>query len=277
MEIRHATNPNDAKHYTTDRLRQEYLIENMMTPGELRTVYTHQDRVIVGGAVPTTEPLKLDVGDKLKTEYFLERREIGIISVGEPIGIVVADGVEYTLEKRDCLYIGMGTKEVTFRSADPQNPARFFLMSSTAHKTYPTRKVAISEAQPTHLGALSSSNERTIYKYIHGDGINSCQLMLGMTLLKPNNMWNTMPAHVHDRRMEAYFYFDMEEDTRVFHFMGEPSETRHLVVKNEQAIISPNWSIHSGVGTSNYTFIWGMAGENYTFTDMDFVDMKDLR
>ncbi len=276
MEIRQPTNPNEAKHYTTDRLRQEYLMEAVMVPGELKAVYTHHDRVIIGGAVPTGEAIKLDVGDKLKTEYFLERREIGIINTGGP-GSVEADGVSYSLEKQDCLYIGMGTKDVLFTSSDESNPARFYLVSSLAHKTLPTRKVAIAEAEPVHLGSLAQSNERTIYKYIHADGVQSCQLMLGMTLLKPNNMWNTMPAHIHDRRMEAYFYFDMAEDTRVFHFMGEPSETRHLVVKNEQAIISPGWSIHSGVGTSNYTFIWAMAGENYTFTDMEFVAMKDLR
>lgn len=276
MEIRHATNPADVKHYTTDRLRSEFLIENLMVPGELKAVYTHHDRFITGGAVPTAGKIKLDVGDALRTEYFLERREIGIINVGGS-GKIHVDGETYALGKQDCLYIGLGNKEVYFESDDAAQPAKFYLASCPAHRSLPTRKVALSEAQPQHLGSLSESNERTIYRYIHADGVQSCQLMLGMTLLKPNNMWNTMPAHLHDRRMEVYFYFDMNENARVFHFMGEPNETRHLVVKNEQAVISPSWSIHSGVGTSNYTFIWAMAGENYTFSDMDPVAMSDLR
>ncbi|GAE30881.1 4-deoxy-L-threo-5-hexosulose-uronate ketol-isomerase [Halalkalibacter hemicellulosilyticusJCM 9152] len=276
MEIRYAANPTDTKKYTTEKLREEFLIESLFEEGKINLFYSHHDRVVIGGAIPTGEELKLDAGDALRTDYFLERREVGIVNIG-PNGTVTVDGQTYDLKKRDCLYVGLGNKEVTLSSEDASNPARFYLVSSPAHKQYPTKVLPIADAEPTKLGSDSESNNRTIYKYIHGDGLQSCQLMMGMTLLEPNNMWNTMPAHVHDRRMEVYLYFDMEEESRVFHFMGEPSETRHLVVKNEQAIISPPWSIHSGVGTNNYTFIWAMAGENYTFKDMDFVKMEDLK
>ncbi|MDT8859800.1 5-dehydro-4-deoxy-D-glucuronate isomerase [Alkalihalobacillus sp. MEB130] len=276
MEIRHATSPVGIKQNTTEQLRNEFLIESLFVDGEINMVYSHYDRVIVGGAIPTSQALTLDAGDALKTDYFLERREIGIVNIG-PKGKVVVDGEEFELNKRDCLYVGLGKKEVTFHSVEPTTPARFYLVSATAHKEYPTKVLPIADAEPTKLGSDSESNNRTIYKYIHDGGLQSCQLMMGMTLLEPNNMWNTMPAHVHDRRMEVYLYFDMDEESRVFHFMGERSETRHLVVKNEDAIISPPWSIHSGVGTKNYTFIWAMAGENYTFKDMDFVKMEDLK
>ncbi|MFF2890418.1 5-dehydro-4-deoxy-D-glucuronate isomerase [Paenibacillus sp. NPDC057967] len=276
MENRYAVHPHDARRYGTEELRANYLVEDLMVEGSLRMCYSHEDRMIMGGAVPTAEGLKLEAGDMLKTEYFLERREIGIINVGAP-GYVIVDGVTYKLEAKDCLYIGLGHKEVTFHSNDAAQPARYYLVSTLAHRSCPTRKVAIAEATPAHLGSIEQSNERTIYKYIHADGVESCQLMLGMTLLEPRNMWNTMPAHIHDRRSELYFYFDMPQDGLVFHFMGEPEETRHLVVRNEQAVISPAWSIHSGVGTSSYTFIWAMAGENYTFTDMDSVPMSTLK
>ncbi len=277
MEIRYATNPTETKTYDTERLRQEYLIEGLFVPGKLNLVYSHVDRFITGGAVPTMEPILLEA-DKhdMGADYFLERREIGIINVGAQ-GIVTVDGTDYVLENKDGLYVGLGNKQVVFKSADAANPARFYLSSTPAHKNYPTQKVAISEAEPQHLGSITNSNERTIYKYIHLNGIQSCQLVMGMTLLKPGNMWNTMPCHTHNRRSEVYFYFDMPEDGVVFHLMGEPTETRHVVVRNEQAIISPSWSIHSGVGTSNYTFIWAMAGENQEFSDMDAVAMKDLK
>ncbi|GLI09616.1 4-deoxy-L-threo-5-hexosulose-uronate ketol-isomerase [Paenibacillus tyrfis] len=277
MEIRYATNPTETKTYDTERLRQEYLIEGLFVPGKLNLVYSHVDRFITGGAVPTTEPVLLEA-DKhdMGADYFLERREIGIINVGAQ-GVVTVDGTDYVLENKDGLYVGLGNKQVVFKSADAANPARFYLSSTPAHKNYPTQKVAISEAEPQHLGSITNSNERTIYKYIHLNGIQSCQLVMGMTLLKPGNMWNTMPCHTHNRRSEVYFYFDMPEDGVVFHLMGEPTETRHVVVRNEQAIISPSWSIHSGVGTSNYTFIWAMAGENQEFSDMDAVAMKDLK
>lgn len=276
MEFRYAANPEDTKNYTTDKLRKEFLVESLFVKGEIKMVYSHHDRMVVGGAIPTDKELKLDAGDALRTEYFLERREIGIVNIG-PAGKVVVDGEEYTLNKRDCLYIGLGKQNVTFHSEDPSNPARLYFVSANAHKEYPTKVLPIKDAEPTRLGSDAESNNRTIYKYIHGDGMQSSQLMMGMTLLEPNNMWNTMPAHVHDRRSEIYLYFDMEEESRVFHFMGKPEETRHLLVKNEQVILSPPWSIHSGVGTNNYTFIWAMAGENYTFKDMDFVPMEDLK
>ncbi|WCF06445.1 5-dehydro-4-deoxy-D-glucuronate isomerase [Paenibacillus thiaminolyticus] len=277
MEIRYACHPEGAKGYDTSRLREEFLIEKLFIDNEIQMVYSHVDRYITGGVLPTTKTVKLEADAKeMGADYFLERREIGIINVGGE-GVITVDGVAYDMEPRDCLYIGMGSKDVTFASKEAARPARFYFNSTPAHKTYPTEKVAISKATPQHLGSLSSSNERTIYKYIHRDGVQSCQLVMGMTLLKPNNMWNTMPCHTHNRRSEVYFYFDMPEDGVVFHLMGEPQETRHVVVRNEQAIISPSWSIHSGVGTSSYTFIWGMAGENQTFEDMDMVDMKDLK
>lgn len=277
MEIRYATNPAATKAFDTEQLRNEYLIEGLFVPGELKLVYSHVDRIITGGVIPTSQAIALEADRKeMGAEFFLARREIGIINVG-PRGSVVVDGEEFVMETKDCLYIGLGKREVLFKSEDSANPARFYLNSTPAHKEYPTAKAAISEAEPNHLGSITNSNERTIYKYIHEQGIKSCQLVMGMTLLKPGNMWNTMPCHTHNRRSEVYFYFDMPEDGVVFHLMGEPTETRHVVVRNEQAIISPSWSIHSGVGTSNYTFIWGMAGENQEFADMDAVTMKELR
>jgi 4-deoxy-L-threo-5-hexosulose-uronate ketol-isomerase len=277
MEIRYANHPNEVKSFDTARLRQEFLLESLFVPGELTMVYTHVDRFIVGAAVPAGQTIKLE-GDKkeLGADTFLERREIGIINIGGR-GTIVVDGTAYSMESKDCLYIGLGAKDVTFASDDAANPAKFYFNSCPAHKTYPTVKVAISEASPNHLGSITNSNERTIYRYIHTGGVQSCQLVMGMTLLKPGNMWNTMPCHTHNRRSEIYLYFDMPEDGVVFHMMGEPTETRHLVVRNEQAVISPSWSIHSGVGTSNYTFIWGMAGENQIFEDMDPVAMKTLK
>jgi len=276
MDIRHASHPAEVKTFDTRRLRQEFLIETLFVPDRLVLTYSHVDRFIVGGAVPVNGPVKLEADPKtIGAATFLERREAGIINVGGK-GTITVDGTVYEMENKDCLYVGLGVKDVTFASADPKNPAKFYLNSVPAHQTYPTVKAAISEAMPQHLGSITNSNERTIYRYIHTGGIRSCQLVMGMTLLKPSNMWNTMPCHTHVRRSEVYFYFDMPEDGVVFHFMGEPRETRHLVVRNEQAVISPSWSIHSGVGTCNYTFIWGMAGENQTFEDMDPVAMKDL-
>ncbi|MBP1156696.1 4-deoxy-L-threo-5-hexosulose-uronate ketol-isomerase [Paenibacillus sp. PvR052] len=277
MENRYAANPTDTKSYDTERLRKDFLMEGLFVPEHLNMVYSHVDRFITGGVIPVKEPVKLEA-DKhdIGADYFLERREIGIINIGAK-GSVTVDGTDYELDNKDCLYVGLGNKEVWFKSADASNPARFYLSSTPAHKNYPTQKAAISQAEPAQLGSLPNSNERTIYKYIHLNGVQSCQLVMGMTLLKPGNMWNTMPSHTHNRRSETYLYFDMPEDGVVFHMMGEPSETRHLVVRNEQAIISPSWSIHSGVGTSHYTFIWAMAGENQEFTDMDMIEMQDLR
>lgn len=277
MEIRYAATPADTQKYDTQRLRDEYLIETLFAPDELVLVYSHVDRYITGSAVPTKSSIKLEASKHdMGSEYFLERREVGIINIGGP-GQIVVDGQAYSMNTKDCLYIGLGNKEIIMSSADPSAPAKFYINSTPAHQAYPNQKVDIAGAEPVHLGSPSSSNERTIYKFIHTDGVKSCQLVMGMTLLKPNNMWNTMPCHTHNRRSEVYLYFDMPEDAVVFHFMGEPQETRHLVVRNEQAAISPSWSIHTGVGTNNYTFIWGMAGENQTFSDMDAVDMKDLR
>ena len=276
MEIRGAVNIEDAKHYTTEKLRNEFLIEDLFVPEKIKMVYSHIDRIIVGGSYPKNEELVLRAGKEIGANYFLERRELGIINVGGK-GKVVIDGEKYSLEPKDGLYIGMGTKDIIFTSDDASAPAKFYFNSAPAHKTYPIVKIIASEAKPQHLGSLSSSNERTINKYIHPDVCKSCQLLMGLTVLEPNNIWNTMPCHTHERRMEVYFYFNISDDNVVFHYMGEPKETRHIVVRNEQAVISPSWSIHSGVGTNNYTFIWGMVGENQTFSDMDAVQMSDLK
>ncbi|MFC4303835.1 5-dehydro-4-deoxy-D-glucuronate isomerase [Cohnella boryungensis] len=277
MEIRHSTNPADAKHYDTARLRQQYLIESLFEADQIKMVYAHDDRLVIGGAQPVRQALTVEAADVLKTEYFLERREVGFIHVGGGEAVIEADGERHTLGKLDTLYVGKGTKSLVLSSVDASNPAKVYFTSALAHATYPTRKVSVSEANTLNLGALESSNERTIHQIIHENGVQSCQLMLGVTLFKPGSVWNTMPAHLHDRRMEAYLYFDMNADARVFHFMGEPNETRHLVVANEQAVISPSWSIHSGAGTSSYAFVWAMAGENYTFKDMDVVAMDALK
>lgn len=275
MDMRFASHPEDVKHYTTGRLREDFLIQGLFVPGEVKMVYSHVDRIITGSVCPL-QPLKLDAGPEIRAAYLLERREIGIINIG-PKGTVTVDGEAYDLETRDGLYIGMGSKEIAFSSEDDANPARFYFNSTPAHKTYPTEKIEISRAEPGKMGSLALSNERTIYKYIHPQGVQSCQLVMGMTILETGSVWNTMPCHTHDRRMEVYLYFDLPENALVFHFMGEPEETRHLVVRNEEAVISPSWSIHSGCGTRNYTFIWGMAGENQVFADMDAVVMKDLK
>lgn len=250
--------------------RAGFLLDSIMAKGELQLVYTHYDRMIVGGAVPSAEPLTLPNPEELKAEYFLQRREMGIINVGGS-GTVEADGTTYAIGKLECVYLGKGTQQVSFSSADENNPAVFYLLSAPAHHTYPNTAMTKDAAQPVHLGELATSNKRTIYKYIHDDGIQSCQLVMGLTVLTDGCVWNSVPPHTHTRRMEAYFYFDLHADHRVFHFMGEPQQTRHLIVANHQAVLSPPWSMHFGVGTANYGFIWGMAGENKTFTDMDQV------
>ena len=275
MQQRYPIDPERVKTFTTAELREHFLVETLFTVDAITLVYSHIDRVIVGGACPVS-PLKLS-GDKqaLASDVFLARREIGMINVGGPGKINVA-GTDYPMVKQDGLYVGMGIEEVTFESDDAGNPARFYFVSAPAHASYPTTHIPIAGAQPIHLGADANSNKRTIYKYIHPDGVKSCQLAMGMTLLAPNNMWNTMPPHLHPRRMEAYFYFDIDAGNAVFHLMGEPHETRHLVIRNEQAVISPPWSIHSAMGTGNYTFIWAMAGENQDFADMDAVSVDGL-
>ena len=276
MEIRFEHSPKEVRGMTTEELRSSFLTDKLIEEDVVKLVYTHYDRVILGGACPVKKRLVLGTHPELKADFFLQRREIGIINVGGK-GKVSADGNAYLLNKMDCLYAGKGVKEVSFESEDPAEPAFFFLLSAPAHAVYPVQFLPKEKALPVNTGAPETANARTIYKYIHAEGIQSCQLVMGLTILKTGSVWNTMPAHTHTRRMEAYFYFDVPEQQRVFHFMGQPQETRHLLVANHQAIVSPPWSIHSGCGTSNYSFIWGMAGENYTYTDMDIVNIPDLR
>lgn len=275
MEIRYAWNPNDVMHYTTEELRDNFLIQGLFIPGNIKLVYSHVDRIIAGGVCPAGGPLALTASKELGVEFFLQRRELGIINIGGS-GKVILDGEVYNLSTRDGLYVGMGVKEVVFESDDASKPAKFYINSAPAHATYPIVKIEIEKANPVPMGSLEESNKRTIYQYVHPNVCKSCQLLMGLTMLEPNNMWNTMPSHTHDRRMEVYFYFDMPENSIVFHMMGEPSETRHIVMRNEEAVICPSWSIHSGVGTKSYTFIWGMVGENQTFTDMDAIPMNQI-
>ncbi|MEW9108070.1 5-dehydro-4-deoxy-D-glucuronate isomerase [Cytobacillus gottheilii] len=276
MKIHYAHHPDDVKNYTTEKLRNEFLMETVFKENEVELAYSHVDRIIYGGAMPVGKELTLDAGKELAAEYFLERREMGVINIGGD-GVIVLDGEEYQINNREGIYIGRGTKEVVFKSNDANQPAKFYINSCPAHKTYPTVKVDLEKAIARPLGEDTAMNKRTIHQFIHPDVLDSCQLSMGMTVLEEGSGWNTMPAHTHERRMEVYFYFNMEEDTRVFHLMGQPHETRHIVMSNEQAVLSPSWSIHSGIGTRNYTFIWGMCGENQDFDDMDHVAMKDLR
>jgi 4-deoxy-L-threo-5-hexosulose-uronate ketol-isomerase len=276
MEIRVEHSPKEVREMTAEELRRAFLTERVMEPDSVRLLYTHYDRVIVGGAQPVGQRLMLEPQPELKADFFLQRREIGIINVGGK-GTVYVGNAEYELDKLDCLYIGRGVQRVGFGSHHPEHPAAFYLLSAPAHADYPVQRMSGQEALPVEVGSAATANARTIYKYVHADGIRSCQLVMGLTILKTGSVWNTMPAHTHTRRMEAYFYFDLPEEQRVFHFMGEPQETRHLLVGDRQAVISPPWSIHSGCGTSNYSFIWGMAGENYSYTDMDPVAIADLR
>ncbi|EHK2442012.1 5-dehydro-4-deoxy-D-glucuronate isomerase [Clostridium perfringens] len=276
MRNRYANNPKDSKRYDTEELRENYLVEDIFKDDQIELVYSHVDRIIFGGIKPVYKELKLEAGKEMGVDYFLERRELGIINIGGK-AIVTIDGTEYELKEKDGLYVGKGNKEVSFKSVNPEEPAKLYVNSAPAHKEYETVKIDIEKANPVRLGDNKTLNKRTIYQYVHPNVCESCQLLMGLTMLEPGNAWNTMPCHTHERRMEVYFYFDMDEDTRVFHLMGEPTETRHLVVKNEECVISPSWSIHSGVGTSNYTFIWGMCGENKTFDDMDHISMDILR
>ncbi|WP_130890557.1 5-dehydro-4-deoxy-D-glucuronate isomerase [Fusobacterium sp. THCT13E1] len=276
LDVRYANHPEDSKHYTTEELRKHYFIGTIFRTDEAALTYSHVDRIIAGGIMPVTKEVRLEGSKELGSEFFLERRELGVINIGGA-GKITVDGVEYKMNSKDGLYIGMGSKELVFISEDSLNPAKFYINSAPAHMTYPIVKIDIEKANPVKLGSIANSNERTIFQYVHPAVCKSCQLLMGMTVLEPNNMWNTMPCHTHERRMEVYFYFNMDPETRVFHLMGEPTETRHIIMANEQGVISPSWSIHSGVGTSNYTFIWGMVGENQTFTDMDHIAMGDLR
>jgi len=276
MESRYEHSPEAVAAMNTDALRDNFLLTDLMKENEFSFLYTHYDRCIIGTIVPVSGSFELPNFDNLKAAYFLERREMGILNIGGD-GEVLVDGKSYSLQNLDALYVGKGNTAVSFRSVDAAQPAKFYLYSVPAHQSYPVQFMEKSKASPVALGARESANVRTIYKYIHKDGLQSCQLVMGVTVLNTGSIWNTMPAHIHDRRMEAYLYFDLPEDQVVFHFMGEPQQTRHLVVKNNQAIISPPWSVHSGVGTSSYSFVWAMAGENKDFTDMDMIKITDLR
>jgi 4-deoxy-L-threo-5-hexosulose-uronate ketol-isomerase len=275
MEIRFQNSPAETRQMTTAQIRENFLVQNLMKEGAVMLVYSHYDRMIVGGITPAADPLALPNHPELRADYFLERREAGLINVGGD-GEITADGTHYPLGKMDCLYLGKGTKEVSFSSADPNNPAKFYFLSAPAHQAYPCRLMKKEEASPVTIGDPSTSNRRSIYKYIHLEGIQSCQLVMGLTVLETGSVWNTMPAHTHTRRMEVYFYFDVAPEHRVIHFMGEPTETRHIVTANHEAIISPPWSIHSGCATANYGFIWGMAGENLVYSDMDPAPVTQL-
>lgn len=276
FEERFAYNPDDFKAYDTSRIRKEFLVEKVMEDDAVNMVYSHIERFIVGGAVPVTGPLTLEAVDALKAKFFCERRELGIINVGGT-GSVVVDGREFILEFKDALYVGKGSKEVIFKSADAGKPAHFYFNSAPAHKEFPTKQVTLKEANKIHTGSLESSNERTINQLLINTVVETCQLQMGMTELRQGSVWNTMPAHTHSRRNEAYFYFNVPDGQAVCHFMGQPHETRHIWMANEQAVISPSWSIHSAAGTANYIFIWGMAGENLDYGDMDIVKPNELR
>ena len=276
METRYESSPREVERMNTKELRENFLVESVYSDDAINFVYTHYDRLIVGGAKPVNKTLELSTYDALKSDYFLERREIGIINVGGG-GSVEADGQSYDLDKYSCLFLGKGTKSVKFSSTDSTNPALFYLLSTPAHKEFPATLFTKEQAFPMTIGSPETSNHRTVYKYIHKDGIRSCQLVMGLTILHNGSIWNTIPPHVHDRRSEIYLYFDVQENHGVMHFMGKPDETRHIWVQNHQAIVSPPWSIHAGAGTASYSFIWGMGGENQDYTDMDVVDLNNLR
>ena len=280
MDIRYSASPNDVKRYTTEELRKEFLIENLYEADSVVAVYSHVDRMVTLGCMPVNETVSIDKGidvwANFGTHYFLERREIGIFNIGGS-GSITVDGTVYELGYKDCLYITMGAKEVLFASDDPKCPAKFYMVSAPAHRSYETRLLKLADANKRPTGEMETSNKRTINQFIHPAVLKTCQLSMGMTVLEPGSVWNTMPAHTHERRMEIYMYFEVPEHQVVFHMMGQGQETRHIVMTNEQAVISPSWSIHSGAGTSNYTFIWAMGGENQEFDDMDNIPTENLR
>lgn len=276
VELRYAAHPDDVKNWDTTKLRKEFLIENIFEPDEIYLVYSMYDRYIVGGAMPVKDKLMLETDTMLKSENFLDRREMGIINVGGS-AVIQASGKSYNIGFKEALYLGKGTDNVVFMSVDPSKPAKLYINSAPAHHAYLSRKITVSEAEIVTLGAMETSNHRTLNKLLVNSIIETCQLQMGMTELKPGSVWNTMPVHTHNRRMEAYFYFEVPEKQAICHFMGDPDETRHIWMKNEQAVLSPSWSIHSAAGTSNYTFIWGMAGENLDYGDMDIRQPDTLK
>ena len=276
MEKRFTEHPDDMKFYDTSKMREHYLFDKVFIKDEISLCYTHVDRVVFGGACPAAKKLQLKGGKDFGSDVFLDRRELGIICIANS-GTVSADGTVYDMKKGDGLYIGKGTKQVVFASADKNSPAKFYMASAPAHTSYPTVHIPIEKANPRKLGEAATCNARTIYQYVHPAVLQSCQLCMGMTILEEGSVWNTMPAHTHERRMEVYFYFDMKPGQVVFHLHGKSDETRHIVMKNEESVISPSWSIHSGAGTASYTFIWAMAGENQTFDDMDTVPTVELK
>ncbi len=275
FSTRYAVHPNEFKSMHTEQLRAAFLAEELFEADKIKMVYSHYDRLIVGGVLPSTSTLKLESMDALKANFFLERRELGIINVGGT-GKIVADGITYTLHNKEALYIGRGTKNVSFLAGEGSSLPYFYFNSAPAHAVFPTKKISNEEAETVELGSIQTSNHRVIRKLIVNSVVETCQLQMGLTELKTGSVWNTMPPHIHDRRMEAYFYFDVPENQMVCHFIGQPQETRHIWMKNHQAVISPPWSIHSGAGTSNYSFIWGMAGENLDYSDMDAVKPSEL-
>lgn len=277
IDTRQSCNAAYTKTLDTEGLRREFLIEQIFVADQMTMTYSHVDRIVVGGVMPVTSAVTMpDLGKTYGTAYFLERREMGVINIGGA-GVIVVDGVEYAIGGQEALYIGKGVKELVFKSVSKDAPAKFYYNSTPAHAAYPTKKITIDQASPQTMGEAKTSNRRTIYKYIVPGVVDSCQLVMGLTKLEEGSLWNTMPCHTHERRMEVYFYFNMNPDGVVFHMMGQPTETRHIVMGNEQAVISPSWSIHTGVGTQAYTFIWGMCGENQTFPDMDHVAMTTLK
>lgn len=280
MDIRYSCNQRDFKRYTTQEIRDEFLISNLYQPDEIVAVYSHVDRMVTLGCMPVQEKVSIDKGIDIManfgTNFFLERREIGIFNIGAP-GRITADGVVYDMGFQDCLYIARGTKEVYFESEDPEKPAKFYMVSCPAHHRYETKQIRIADAAKRNIGSMETSNKRTVNQFIHSSVLPTCSLQMGLTQLEPGSVWNTMPAHTHERRMEIYTYFNIPEGNVVFHMMGEGNETRHIVMQNEEAVISPSWSIHSGAGTSNYTFIWAMGGENQTYDDMDTIPTTELR
>ena len=280
MDTRYSVNPRDIKRYTTEELRNEFLLQNIFKADEVTAVYSHVDRMVTLGCMPVNEVVDLekgmDIWHTFGTQFFLERREIGVFNVGGD-GKIVADDETFDLTYTDCVYITKGTKKVTFQSNDPKNPAKFYMVSAPAHTSYKTTFIPMAKANKRPMGAMETANDRVINQFIHPDVLQTCQLSMGLTQLKPGSVWNSMPPHTHERRMEVYFYFEVPKDNVVFHMMGQAEETRHIVMHNEEAVISPSWSMHCGAGTSNYTFIWAMGGENQAFDDMDHIAITDMK